>query len=455
MRYSKTFLLLAALSLLAFRHESPETGPDAVRRPWKMHLLNNEYLIANSLYPGDVNQDGYDDYSVIDESEGFQTIVFHPGKGGDVRKPWQRVMLGKTGNPEYSCLGDLDGDGNVDFVVVEGDDLERGYKTGVRFFWGPDKSRVMEGAAWKNSGIVPGTEGKQFLYAECHDINGDGAIDVVIGGRRHATTDEYSGLLWLECPKNKTVRRDLKQWKIRYIDPQALDGHGFVFADIDQDGDMDIVDANADWDTPEFEEELYWYENPGVGTPAQLNPWKQHSIWKNTAFYAKPQVGVGDVNGDGLTDLCTQTQNHVHVFLKKPGKPITWQHLQIKKPEQVQWIGRPVKFQDVNQDGKLDIVGMLIHNDGKLPADKASVFWLEFTGTQPTADNWVFHAIKMGDGANTYHQWVGEKWDHCLFSDVDRDGDLDIVGNVEEHYRMVNGKNESVFSVVWFENPLK
>ena len=434
------------------------TSPKTVREPWAMHHLNDDYLIANSLNPGDVNGDGFMDYSVIDEHEGFQTIVFHPGLA-NVRKPWPRVMLGETGNPEYSCLGDLDGDGNLDFVVVEGDDNEKGFKTGVRFFWGPDKSKVMDPNAWQKAGkpgdVVPGTEGKQFLYAECHDMNGDGVLDVLIGGRRHATTNQYAGLLWLEGPKTKADRRDMANWKVRYIDADAYSGHGFVLADIDQDGDDDIVDANADFDTPDFEEELYWYENPGPKSPDIAKPWKQNSVWKSTSFYPKPQVGVGDVNGDGLTDLCTQTQNFVHIFLKKPGKPITWQHLEIKKPEMVQWIGRPIKFQDIDNDGKLDIVGMLIHNDGKLPADKASVFWLEYKGDKPTADNWTFHAIKMSDGANTYNQWIGEKWDHCLFSDVDRDGDVDIVGNVEEHYKKVNGKDKSIFSVVWFENPLK
>ncbi|AQG79054.1 hypothetical protein [Spirosoma montaniterrae] len=63
----------------------------------------------------------------------------------------------------------------------------------------------------------------------------------------------------------------------------------------------------------------------------------------------------------------------------------------------------------------------------------------------------IANSLNPGDG----FEWVGEKWDHCLFSDIDRDGDMDIVGNVEEHYRPVGGKNESVFSIVWFENPLK
>lgn len=427
---------------------------DAIRQPWKMHQLNNDYLIANSLGQGDVNQDGYPDYAVIDEWVGLQTIVFHPGKNGDVRKPWARVNLGKTGNPEYSCLGDLDADGNVDFVVVEGDDLERGYKTGARVFWGPGKAKATDSTAWVDGGHIPSTVGEQYLYSECHDLNGDGALDILVGGRRHATTNKYAGLRWLEAPKDKKLRRDLTKWIPHFIDADAYSGHGFVLADVDQDGDKDIVDANADWDTPEFEEELYWYENPGAKSANVTKPWRQHSVWKNTQFYAKPQVGVGDVNGDGLTDLCTQTQNYIHVFLKTSNKPVAWQHIEIRKPDATQWIGRPIKFADINGDGKLDIVGMLIHNDGNLPKNKASVFWMEYEGEKP-AEQWKTHPIKWGDGYNSYHQWMGEKWDHCLLSDVDGDGDTDIVGNVEEHYRYEKGKPESFFSVVWFENPLR
>ncbi len=53
---------------------------------------------------------------------------------------------------------------------------------------------------------------------------------------------------------------------------------------------------------------------------------------------------------------------------------------------------------------------------------------------------------------------VGKKWDHILVRDVNQDGDLDIVGNVEEHYQRNSLKDEltqSNFSMVWFENPLK
>lgn len=172
-------------------------------------------------------------------------------------------------------------------------------------------------------------------------------------------------------------------------------------------------------------------------------------------FYAKPQVAVGDLNGDGRNDLATQTQNHVHVFLKTGVNPVTWQRISIRKPLETQWIGRPIRFADIDGDGQLDIVAMLIHNDGSLPFTKASVFWMEWEG-DALGSEWRTHPIKWSDGCNTYDQWIGEKWDHCIPMDIDGDGDIDIAGNVEEHYyRDPDGVLRSHFSVVWFENPTR
>lgn len=136
-----TILLLGARPSVAQSTESE----DKVRQPWAMHHINDDYAIANSLNQADVDKDGYPDYAVIDERLGIQTIVFHPGKNGNPEQSWQRVNLGKADNPEYSCLGD---DGNVDFVVVTGDDLEQGYTTGVGVYWGPEAARVKDSTAW-------------------------------------------------------------------------------------------------------------------------------------------------------------------------------------------------------------------------------------------------------------------------------------------------------------------
>lgn len=452
-------LLLLAISLTSCKLSTIEQTGDsaeAIYKPWKMHHINDDYVIANSLNGNDVNKDGYLDYSDIDEWLGIQTILFHPGNSDDVRNKWDRVNLGKTGNPEYSCLGDLDGDGNIDFVVVTGDDLEKGYTTGVALFWGPDAASVKDSLAWENAGYIPTSLHQQYLYAECHDMNADGALDILVGGRRNAITNEYAGIKWFEAPKDIKKRRDLSMWKSHYIDKDAYSGHGFILNDVNKDGFADLLIANADWDTPTFEEELMWYENPGTAPGKIEKEWKTHTIWKSWAYYAKPQIGVGDINGDGLDDLVTQTQNFINLHFQEKNDSITWRTERIKKPEEIQWIGRPIRLFDINQDGKLDIVGMLIHNDGNLPANKISVFWMESVADSDYKE-WELHPIKMSDGYNSYHEWIGEKWDHCQFSDIDEDGDMDILGNVEENYRYVEGQELpiSFYSVVWFENPLK
>lgn len=452
-----SMISLVGVASLCFKANASQPSPvgDNDSTEWKMHIINNDYLIANSMNAADVDRDGSEDYAVIDEFLGLQTIIFFPEAGEDPTKPWERVNLGKTGGPEYSCLGDIDQDGNTDFVVVTGDDLERGYTTGVAIFWGPEPSRVRDSTAWKKAGNIPATLGQQYLYVETHDLDGDGGPDILAGGRRNAITNEYAGLRWIKAPTDKDKRRDLSQWETYFIDSAAYSGHGFVVTDVNEDGHPDILLGNADWDTPTFEEDISWYENPGDKKKAQ-QPWKKHLVWKSPSFYGKPQIALGDLNKDGRQDLATQTQNYVHVFLRSASDSVAWERIDIRKPENIQWIGRPIKFADVNSDGKIDIVGMLIHNDGKIPADKASVFWMEYTGATPGED-WQVHPIKWSDGTNTYNQWRGEKWDHCIIRDVDGDGDQDIVGNVEENYHYIEGQKLPVshYSVVWFENPLQ
>jgi hypothetical protein len=99
----------------------------------------------------------------------------------------------------------------------------------------------------------------------------------------------------------------------------------------------------------------------------------------------------------------------------------------------------------------MDLVGMLIHDfNGKLPADKAAVYLMTYAGNRPAADNWSTQVIKWGDGVDGQRKFRGEKWDHCRFTDVDGDGDIDIVGNCEEHY---DARRKTIIGVVWFENP--
>ena len=300
-----------------------------------------------------------------------------------------------------------------------------------------------------------------LLYVRSRDINGDGAMDIVAGGRvlgTHSTAKmagkRTAGIVWIEAPADQGARRNLSKWTVHDIDPLTAGGHGFVFVDIDRDGDEDIANSNADWNTKPSDEMVLWYENPGTGSAQQKAPWPMHVIYKGSEIYSKGQMAAGDIDLDGRADLCVQTEKSVLYFRPTGQNPVTWERIVIPKPAMTQWLARPTKLGDINGDGRLDIVGMLIHDEkGNLPADKASVFWMEWRGEKPRADNWITHVVKWSDGVNTGRKYQGEKWDHCCFSDMDADGDLDIVGNCEEHYTGDRSKRTTNVGVVWFENP--
>jgi hypothetical protein len=185
-------------------------------------------------------------------------------------------------------------------------------------------------------------------------------------------------------------------------------------------------------------------------------------IYQGSEFYGKPQIAVADLDGDGLEDLFTQTAQDIYWFKKTGVDPVAWEMIAIKKHPVAQWLSRPVRVVDLNGDGRLDLVGLLIHEERALPGDKAAAFWMEYQDVEPRADNWTTHVIKWGAGRLMRLPMFGEKWDQISFADVDQDGDLDIVANCEEwwvdegEYRFFWNRllDPISVSVVWFENRL-
>ncbi len=437
-----------------------------------MHAIDSRFRGANGLSPGDVDHDGLSDYVTNYEFDQRIVIALHPGQGQQVKQPWPTITAwmprplvnGNGVNPEHATLADFDGDGALDVAIAQGESsmsFWEGSEPGIRLVWGPSSGDIHDEYAWQDARRIPATIDRgHLIYVVPLDVNGDGAMDIVGGGRIHSGNGTKGGVIWIEAPYDISERRDLTKWIVHDIDPEQFSGHGLVPCDVDEDGDIDLILANADFDTPEHEEQLLWYENPGTGTEAQKWPWPCHVIYQGSEFYPKTQVAVGDLDGDGLQDLVTQTREYIYWFRKTARAPVSWEKIVIEKDPIAQWYGRPVRIADIDGDGRLDILGMVVHDGGVIPGDKASAFWMEWEGDRPGSDNWTTHVIKWGSGKPMVLSIFGEKWDQVVLTDIDGDGDLDVVANCEEWWEAdiefrffwdpkVNAQS---VAVVWFEN---
>ncbi len=468
---------------------TPTTAPPAIpvvdRSPWRMHHIDGRFRGANALGAADVDGDGRRDYVTNYEFDQRWILALHPGDGAAVRSSWPTVEIwrpdqlveGSGKNPESTALGDFDGDGNVDAAGAHGfSDLPQfeGSAPGVHVVWGPEAAAVRDPSAWTDAGWIPVTVDLGHPHwISAHDVNADGLTDIVYGGRRHGGAGGYdmedleggngslTGISWLEAPADPAARRDLAAWRLHRIDATTPSGHGFVFADLDGDGDDDLVDANADFDTPQDQEAVYFYEHPGGDGPEVRGEWRRTLLPTTSDFHAKPSVAVGDLDRDGDPDIVTQTARHLVVFRNSGERPLRFETVEIPKPPQIAQLSRPVRLADIDRDGDLDVVGMLVHEDGDLPADKAAAYVLLNEGRPFEADGWQLLPVKWGSGVTMLIPGFGEKWDQVDVTDVDGDGDLDIVANCEEWWAEPRGEvapfytpglSTTSVAVVWFEN---
>lgn len=197
---------------------------------------------------------------------------------------WQETIIGNYSIPQNSEPVDLDGDEDLDIVV--------GTRGENRLAWfenlGTNSLELTEHAI----GIV-GAPMAGFNL-EYTDLSGDGRLDIIGAAG--------SGLGWIEQPANKGDAWNA--FAIGTFQPDSITG--MEIADIDGDGDMDVIagsysrgprTGDGDVDLHDALGRIGWFENPGNAK----SDWVRHDISRRKRgmfdkFIARDLDGDGDVD---------------------------------------------------------------------------------------------------------------------------------------------------------------
>lgn len=249
------------------------------------------------------------------------------GEGNDKKTRFKDVSF-ETGidakpGPGLGVLpSDFNGDGWIDFYVANDGKanflwLNRGGKTFA-------DDAVQSGAAYNAAGVPQASMG-----VTAGDIDGDGREDVFM---THLE-GEYSTLYLQVAPsmfEDRTAAAGLA------TPTSATTGFGTALADLDLDGDLDLVIANgrvrrhAHTMPTRHDSEDFWqayaernqmFLNAGNGTFAELAA--------DDPFLSQPRVSrglaVGDIDNDGDLDLVTSEVNGpARIFLNSAERKGSW-----------------------------------------------------------------------------------------------------------------------------------
>lgn len=215
------------------------------------------------------------------------------------------------------------------------------------------------------------------------DVDSDGDFDVLAAGRD-------AGQIVLA----ENTAGDGSEWDIRVIKDNLAGAVSVFAADVDGDGDKDVLGAAQDADV------MIWFENElGDG-----RVWSEHVI--DNAFDGARSVFAADMDGDLDLDVigaaCLGQQ--VTWWENLDGYGYEWDDHLIRDDF---LFAASVRAVDLDNDGDLDVVGAAGWSD--------DVAWWENAGGDPPS--WIEHMIDDAvDGAGG-----------LFTADIDGDGDLDVL----------------------------
>ena len=262
-------LHLIVISVISIGGQPKAVGSSGV---WQKSEIANEYSRSASIDPADLDGDGRVD--ILSCSRMKDRISWYRNIGGTSLFAPQQILVDAAGAPKYVCAADLDGDYDLDVLVILEDRNEIVWYENVNGSGEVELRQVMV------------DEANDASSAHVADVDGDGDPDVLCSG---------TNLVWYENLDGRGA----------FGAPQTIATGGATpvqTGDLDGDGDLDVLSTWRHEQVfflypPCKDCDASWFENAdGKGTF-----WREHIFL--TPDHFSQSVYPADLDGDGDCDL--------------------------------------------------------------------------------------------------------------------------------------------------------
>ncbi len=392
--------------------------------------LSNDYELAFGLAPADADEnenqilDGLDDFDEDTLSNALEASLCSNASSSDTDGDWLSDDFEHANSTEFDLLdpdsnsnGILDGFDDPDFdglgnagEVSAGTELDDSDSDNDGLWDGAELGTFSFEPLREVSSYIEGFSSQGFAVM---DLDGDGDGDVV------AISEEDFEIAWYE---NDGTPIDDQGWLKHLIMDSSLSPASVATADLDDDGDQDVIVTFSD---PGL---VSWFENDG--TPGGQGGWIQRDIDVSTTTYVSRSISIADIDGDGDLDLLSALDEDGEIaWFENAGSPSAagnWTKFEVSTTADG---ANSVLGADLDGDGDLDLVASATG----YPSGSSQLVWYENDGTPAGLGDWVESIISTPLSNSPVESTTAAV-------DFDGDGDLDIVvGNYGA-------------GIEWFEN---